>query len=256
MKRIILALALLAALALSAPLHAQDATNEAQPSLPLFADYDLDAVSYTFGWYTGQLGQVLAPPNNNVHLKIKTTGSATAVAAFTTGTNPFAQLSVGDIIYVTTSGATPGGTADGTLGRTLALLITVKTDADNITVSQAVDLSLGYFFTWRKFNTGTTAADGWIPVRGITAGNFVYQIDQQNTTTGIDYKIECKADSPSATAVTIIGPTTKTTTYAGGNVISEPWAFCRFGLKLTSSDDGGDLTTNAEKISVTFEARR
>lgn len=257
MKRILLAL--VAALALVAPVHAQDAVNEALPSLPLFASYDLDSASYTFGWYTGQGDQIWGPQRLGA-AKVKTVGLSATVSAFTAATAPFAQVSVGDLLFVATSGATPGGTADGTLGRTTFMLVTAKADSDNVTVAAAtatgtIDLSLGYTFRWLKFNTGTASTDGWIPMKGITAANFVYAITQQNTTTGIDYKVECKGGLD-PTAITVIGPTTKTTTYGGGNVLTEPWAFCRFGIKLTSTDDGGDAGVNAEQISVTLEARK
>ena len=246
MKRI--AAAILAVLAYCAPAYAQPAVMQAQPSLPVLADHDLTATSFTYGCYTGQFDSPLGPTRDNAHVKIKTVGSSTTVTSYTTGTNAFDLISVGDLLYVSTSGATPGGTDDGTRGRMLVLVVTARASADSITVNTAVDLSLGYYFRWRKFTTSTGATSCWIPVKGVTAGNFVVQIDQIQATS-IDYQLECKADAPTAGIVIVSGPTNKTAAFAGAITFSDPWAFCRMGFKVNTD-------TGVQKITVTLETRK
>lgn len=257
--RLIAAGLLLALLAVQAPARADNPL--AVVDVVMATDYALDSTSYVYPQFAGKLGQVL---NDNISTlssnatAVKTAGSSVTVTTFTAAAAPFANVAVGDLITLVAKGSTANsGTPPGTR---FTRYVLTRADANNITISgAAIDISDGASLSWRKFSAGSTAADGWIPVDNLIDANFIFQIDQANTTTGIDYKVECKGTSPTATPVIIIGPITKTnaqTPYAAPNVFTERWAFCRLGIKITSTDDGGDLTTNEEKISIEFIGKK
>lgn len=232
---------LLLALALVAPAARAE---EIIKAVPLIAGYDLDSTDWIYCSSVGETGRPLDAPRL-VNIKAKTSGSSTTVTSNTASSGAFATVAVGDLLWFPRTEGTVSAAATGEWR-----YVTARASADSITIDSAIDLSSGYGFGFRRPTCGTTATDGWIPVLGFERINFVGQIDQLDVTGGIDYEVECKAEGPSATAVVIIGPTNKTTTWAGGNVAYEPWAYCRIGWKIGSADDGADTTTHAEKIAA------
>lgn len=130
--------------------------------------FDVDSVTETFCRVTGQNGDpyggtIPATP------QIKTTGSSTSVTENVSGTNPFADLAVGDLLLVTR--------ATGTGGTDLRV-ITVRTDAANVTVDVAVDWSGGFTFRYLKTRCGTTDADGWVDASGAKWISMTVQYEQ------------------------------------------------------------------------------
>lgn len=245
MKRVIFALLLALSACGGAPAFAQTDDTHGR-TIPLMVNYDLDSTSYQFCSSTGQLGLV-RQADIPVKLKVKTTGSTTAVTAVTAGTNPFQNIAVGDILTFPVSGVSPVGTTDSTYGQTVTVYVAARADADNITASSALDLSAGYPFTWRKVTCAATG--GWIPVRNASLVQFLLQIDQLNVTGGIDYKVECRQRGAVDLIETqAIGNLTAVGTIRVG--ITDPYDDCRLGVKIGTSDDGGDLTVNLEKLTA------
>lgn len=217
-------------------------------SVPLVAGYDLDSTSLIYCNSVGEGGAVLAAPRL-MKEKVKTSGSSTTVTSNTASAGAFTLVAVGDLLWFprTEAAQLANGAAVGAWR-----YVTARASADSITVDTAIDLSSGYGFGWRDVTCGTSATSGEVPVVGFDAINFVGQIDQISVTGGIDYVVECRAEGPAATWATIIGPTNKTATWAGGNVAYEPWAYCRIGWKIGSADDGSDTGANAEKVAAYF----
>ena len=248
-KSLTLLVALLVALASAA----QAALPEDAVRFPLMSDYELDATSFIYCRTLGPTGLVDEDPIA-VGIPIKTGGSGTDVVAVTAGSNPFANVAIGDELLLP---AYPGGAIQ-------RRYVVTRADADNITINATAAIGVNPAssytqyptFAFRKRVCGSTATDGWFPVHGADMINVQLQIDQINTTTGIDYQIECKIDGTVAVGVIVIGPTTQTAVWRSGNIVTEPWDFCRLGLKMTSTDDGPDAGATAEKISAYVEIRR
>ncbi len=149
--------------------------------------YDLDAAALTYCVVTGTGGDPYAA-NRTVGAGklIETSGSSTTVTAFTALTVPFADLGVGDILFVDRSGN--GTTVD-------IRVITAKASGDSITIDVAANWSQGdgMTFSWRKLSCGTAATDGWIDVSGLSGDKVItIQWDQGDLATGLLWQIECK----------------------------------------------------------------
>lgn len=206
--------------------------------------YDLDSATLTFCKLQGQNGDPYGG-DKQVLAKIKTTGSSTSVTENTAGQNPFSDVAVGDVIAVRR--------ATGVVDRRI---VVTRTDAANVVVESAVDWSGGFAFGYRTLTCGTTATDGWVDASGSNNITIQFQIDQANTTTGIDWRIECKGAGigsladPVYPASGFITVTNASTPYVSAAYVNGRWSACRVGVKLTSTDDGGDTGANAEQITA------
>jgi hypothetical protein len=220
----------------------------AENPLPLVVNYDLDATSYTYCRHVG--GAVIGKPKD-VFLPITTSGSSTTVTSVASN-GAFTTVVVGDILYfnIPQTDAALAATA-GPVTR----YVTARASADSITINAAVELpASGITFSYTAPECGTTAADGWFGIDSYDAATLQIQIAQLNVTGGIDYSLECgliigpstsgiyTSDSVATANLTAVG----TTTIA----LSEPYNICRLGLKIGSADDGDDLTTNTEQVTV------
>lgn len=246
--RVLLAFAFLAS-----PLFAQS------PKAVFVTAYELDATDPTYCVTTGQNGSPWAAPRvgagvAGVSGNIKTSGSSTTVVEATTDALPFALLAVGDQIFVNGS----------------VRYITAKASGASITVNSAIDLEnggAGYPFMWNDVACGTTASDGWIPVQDAKVITIKVQVDQLNVTGGINVTIQCRDNTHDTVPFTIYPDPNDTSTEEShtmnytavqANAYDVPgvWDACRVGLEIGTSDDGGDLTTNAEDITATIHVRR
>lgn len=179
----------------------------------------------------------------SVPIKIKTTGSSTTVAALTTGTNPFALLSVGDILQLNYK------------GNSFERAITAKASNDSVTVDTAVDIgTAGSYFRFKTIMVGADSEDGWIGVGNMDSIRYDINIIQMNGTGGIDSKVECRLAQ--GTPVVVIGTTNTTAAGVVDNSVdlqaAGPFDQCRLGIKWNTSDDGTDTTTAQEQITIQF----
>lgn len=228
-------------------------TAVAQPAtgttgvIVLASDYDLDSTTYVGCETVGPA--ILDLPGFTGPSKVSTSGSSTTVARQTsTDAPPFDNVAVGDELIFQYQGTR------------YMRYVSARADNTSITVNAAIDLSNGSGFYFRKRTCG--ASSGWVPVDGFARAQFDVAIDQLNVTGGIDVKVECR-NRGSVTSPTIVATTNITTATSATNT-SNPWSAavssnfeqCRAAFKIGSADDGGDLTTNAEKVSVFFTGRR
>jgi hypothetical protein len=209
----------------------------------LVYERDLDSTSYEYCVMTGSGDDVLGP-NRLVPLQITTAGSVVATSAFVASSAPFNFVAVGDELTVKQAGTN--------LGIDLLRYVVTRTDANNITVNTAWDLTAGFTFSFRRLTCGTTATSGWIPFSGFASASFVIDVSQF-VATSMDYRLECRREGAVNSAV-IISQVNKTATFqVEESVLNNTGYFdaCRIGFKI-NTDDGDDLTTNAEKLTVFF----
>ncbi len=183
---------------------------------------------------------------------IVTAGSNATVTAGT-GT-PFAGLAENDVLYAL-SPAT---------GAVETRYIITWTSNTQVTVDAAVDWSTAQNFSYKHVACGTTANDGWFDMAPYNYASIIVNVAQLNVTGGINFRWECRASAPQAAPVQVC-PTTINTfrnvTVAGitdgaiNCAVEEPYAQCRVGMAIATSDDGGDLTTNREQISIQVDRR-
>lgn len=219
------------------------------------SDRDFDASDFTFCVTTGVNADPYGPPRQGTAL-IATSGSSTTVSAVTANTLPFALLGVGDIIHVTTA---PGTTA--------MRRITAKASGDSITVDTAITIpAAGLGFTWRQVTCGTAATSGWIDVSAYSDVTITFKINQMNAAS-VDLVVQCEnvnidsavtqvfPPSPTGSGVCETGNfTAAMSTQCAVNISSNTFDRCRFGVDV-NTDDGDDLTTNAEDITANLSAR-
>lgn len=238
----------LASLLLPVLLALLPAAAGAQESVGNFMyKYDLDSTTLIFCKLAGLNGDPLRGLIPGPAL-VKTAGSSTSVTENTVGQNPFTNIAVGDMISV----RRPTGVD--------TRVVVTRTDAANITVDAAVDWTGGFQFSYKTLQCGTTANDGWIDASASASAasnvTITYNIVQQNTTTGIDMRIECRSSVIGAQPVQVY-PATGFTTDTAATIgfqhaitINGRWSACRVGVKITSTDDGGDTGANAEQITA------
>ena len=214
--------------------------------------YDIDATAITYCRLEGIDGNPFASARPGP-ANIKTTGSSATTAAVTASTNPFANVAVGDVIEAVTT--------DGV--RNLRVVI-AKASADSITVNSAWNLGTSIPFGYRATVCGTAATSGWIDVSNYTNRSIVFSLVQVVATGGIDVRVECMDPGigsqpvqvfPTCTTgscATVQNYTTAGLASSTKIVIPEPTAFCRVGILIHTADDGDDLTTNTEQITITF----
>lgn len=183
---------------------------------------------------------------------ITTSGSTTALTAVDSGHGPFTGLAAGDEITVNLDGK-----VEKRYLSAVASAIAATSNAD-INLGDGKRGTLGYGFFARYLTCGTAATDGWIDVPGKCV-TVIVDVDQMNATS-IDAQFEGRHLGAVSPVVVI---NTKNFTAAGsiafnscnytvsGVITSWPiFDQVRLGLKV-NTDDGNDLTTNAEKITVT-----
>lgn len=224
-----------------------------QRSANFMAGYDLDSTSLTFCRVTGADGSPFGAGIHNGD-RISTSGSSTTTSEVS-DTDPFDLLAVNDIIEVHLGNGAP-----------LTRVIAVRTSASAVVVDSAWDLTStpGFVFRWWDTACGTAATDGWIDVAGWDKFTITFLLEQVNATGGIDVQVQCRLPGliqapvqvfPSCTTGacnTYQNYTTAGIASATTIVADEPWSECRVGVKINSADDGGDLTTNAERITSTL----
>jgi hypothetical protein len=186
---------------------------------------------------------------------IETSGASTTITAVS-GT-PFANLAAGDTLFITDSLA--GG------GESYTKTIVTRTSSTSIVVNNTIspDVTANLVnatFSYKKLNTdvtGNNAGAFGVPYRSFTV---VIQLDQIVVTDYIDFKLYCRAAGASKwiqQAPVVTPPATSATAYqptaawwvaidASGLVRSE----CRVGASIHTADDGNDLTTNSEQVSI------
>lgn len=241
---------LLALLLAAPPLQAGESESV---TLIFHRDVDVTAVEYCSSTGAQGLWSSSGKPGTG---KIESVGSSTTWTAVDTSQDPFAStvgIAAGDIIV-----ALPPDN-DSSLSAVTAVVSSV-TDADNIVVGTAADISAGSGYTWEWFDVtcGTGADDGIYDVEGWDSVLFTYDVNQLSVTGGLDLRPECRADAKGADWVVVTDDGVEDAVTAVGTgsyaiVLSESgFGTCRFGAYIDSADDGGDTGANLEQFTVTI----
>lgn len=249
MRRLLLALALL--LASAVPGLAQ--ANTAYFTI----NYDVAVEQPTFTYCTmdGSRGDPFQEPIP-VAIPIETVGSSTTVTAVTALSAPFANVDIGDRIFVRLGSGT-----DQTEQRT----VITNADDDTITVDTAVDWSAGFEFSYLALVCGTSADDGWINVTSLDTIQMTVEYAAGDMT-GLDVVYECKEGGGvnSVPVQVYPGPSsdcgfgtlnTDVCTLVLSDVLTRKipeniFSFCRVGLAWRTADGG-----TADEVTATFTGR-
>jgi hypothetical protein len=210
MKRLILLLALLIAL----PVSAQEKKFFVQ-------SYDLASTSLIYC----RTSETELPGGG----RIKTSGSSTTVTAYTVGETPFDPVAVGDLLIIQY-----GGTVHT---RTVA----TKASGASITVDSAITLTNGAMYRYRDVACGTAAADGWVGIGNSDGCTVQITITSLNAAS-LQFQVEGIISGTGAAAVPV--STLLTYTAAGGDFfdITESLDSVRVGMKV-NTDAGANVVT-------------
>lgn len=223
-------------LGLGVPSRAQVANED---SLVLASRYDLDSASLIYCATTGINGtssdRNREPPQGAA--RVASAASSTTVTS--TGTlGSFTNVAVGDILFINVRGVTQYRTVTA---RASANSITIGTLLSTVAVTDAT-------FSYRRLACGTADTSGAFPVTGVHALT-VQVVLAQEVSTSTDYQIECRLLGPNTAWSIVNGPNNDTSTFNDIFATDLPFDECRVGLKV-NTDDGDDLTTNAEQFTV------
>jgi hypothetical protein len=223
--------------------------------------FDVDVTSLTYCLVTGQNGDPFAAARPG-KAAIKTTGTSTTVAEFTVGTNPFADLSVGDTLIVTRDASA--------IPVSQTVVVVAKASAASITVSGAgltLTGSGGHQFTWLKQTCGTTVNDGWANVGGYQTVSLT-SLYEQGDLDALVVRWECKAAGIGAQPV-IVYPGESSDCGLGGTLSTDrcsfatagvtarltvlvednPFQYCRVGVAMATTDTS-DAGAALEQVTV------
>ena len=225
------------------------AAQAGQPNqlFTLAALYDLDSTSYIYCTTTGERG-FLDPPRNN---QIRVTSSTTTLAATVALTSPFATVGVGDFVYVVVNGVPE------------ERVVVARASADSLTMNAALSATMtNVQFGWRDRTCGVEAANGWFPVNPFTGVSISLMVSQIVVTGQIEFKIQCRDSGVDAQAVDVYAEGMsiyRTGGYNAAQVDNDDIIIhngvklfheCRVGMLIDSADDGDDLTTNGEQVTI------
>lgn len=226
--------------------------------------YDVDSTSTTYcvlkGMNDSPIGQDKPGP-----FAVKTSGSSVTITERDSGSGPFTNVAVGDLLVFRTA----TGTVSNRVVRTRA-------SAASITVDTAINLGTSSTFSYRTLSCGTTDADGWVSVPGYVAKNVTFELEQGAFTAGgVGMDIECRGSGvganpipiwPGSSATSSCGPGTNTSGYciyttagaATGRVIfSVPeqiqCSAIRVGLKISDTDDADASEATTERVTAFVE---
>jgi len=186
---------------------------------------------------------------DEIGFRITTAGAlSTTVTGVLAADDAFDRASAGDIIVVSIA------------GQSFERLITAKASADSVTINNALNIpAVGVGYRLKKFYFSTNPDDLMlVPVHGYRTAMFDWSVDANVSTGGVVTLVECTADQvefPASARWVVIDTTT--TASAGAQVsISElinletsPYAYCRFGARLGTGDDGDGAP---EDINIAF----
>ena len=257
MRKLILTMA---ALSLAVPALAQSPTSA---RADFAVRYDVDSATKTYCVLNGSNGSPFGSATR-ISAKVETTGSSITITAVTALSAPFTNVSIGDVLYFTVSGAT------------VTRVVVSNADNDTVTVDTAIDLSAGagFTFSYKEPVCGTAATFGWISVEGYSVAqmNVAYA---QGDLDALDVSFECRDRSPDGNIVQVYPgaasacgfgalatnvcrfatPATLPAASLSFKLETNAFADCRVALKYQSTDTS-DATTDRELVNASLDLWR
>jgi hypothetical protein len=259
-----LVVGLLSGLALAIPLL----FAEQQAPASAMIRYDVDSTTLTYCRAEGTSASVIGSPIAGP-ARVKTTGSSTTVESNTALSSALAPVVARDILFVR-----PPSSFGDVFAAGWAAVVTVKTDANTVTVDPAVGWNAtgGYAYTYLKTVCGTTVNDGWVDVAGATKASITIQYDQGDLD-ALAWRFECKQNTPGSSPIVVYpsegddcgiagtlvsgfcefataGPTANLTWEEFG-----AWGSCRIGFKYKTTDTS-DAGAALERVTGTVVVSR
>lgn len=221
----------------------------AQNDITESREWDADASSFTYCVELGRSGGATGGTARGADyetprvaaFKIKTAGADTAVISNTASSGALKFVSAGDVISFIVD------------GQRQERAVKSKSSDNAIVVDDNIDLTGGYYYSFRHQSCGTAGTSGEIPVRDLKYWQLSVQVEQMNVASGgVDIQIECRhkyGDFWTLEAKNITAGGTGVDSFLTRFFHEERWEACRVGVKV-SDDDVVDTTTAAEKINI------
>jgi hypothetical protein len=186
----------------------------------------------------------------------RVTAAASTTITAVSGT-PFANVAVGDMLHIV-DGATD-----------IRRAVTVRNSSTSVVVSGlAVTLTSGKIQSdSAKVSCGTTAAFGAFSTAGFETIGVQVDIGQQVNTGGLQFHLQCRASGDAewvqqypvltfpVVALSYTGALASPNTGRFNLGSKDAFSHCRVGMFIVTNDDGNDLGTNAEQITITLTGR-
>lgn len=236
-------------------LLALPAAAQQNPLGYFYLRHDVDATAITYCRSEGQNGSVFEDAMR-VDDQVDNTASSTTVDLAATGGTPFTSMGVGDVIFI-------HGVAPGQIDPRGIL---TYTDAANIVVDEAIDLSAAnYNISWRNHVCGTAVTSGWVSMAGLSEVSIGIMLKQYvGDGNGLDVRVEGTIETPDGTTNLIqlwpdktVAASASVQNFTAAGIatnlivnITAPVQKVRVGAFHNTADDGNDLTTNAEQLTV------
>lgn len=187
-----------------------------------------------------------------VREKVHTAGVASTTLAALDATNdtPFANVAVGDILYLKQNGVY------------VQRRVTARASATSITLNASVNIGdtsseTGDTFRFKRRYVLADPLDGWIPVSGWDAVSFVLDVDANANTGGVVSDVSCATLGPTFEPAVQVDTATVASGATGTDVTSvdlrlgPAYTHCRFGLEFGTNDDA-DAAAEDINVSVGF----
>ncbi len=175
-------------------------------------------------------------------------GTGNALVASDLTLDSFRDVLVGDLLFFQFK------------GEEKFALVTVKTDADNVTINRYLRLATdGQAYSYKKRYVSSDPQDGWLHVYGWEAVFFVFDVDSNTDTGGVVSSVQCvagQADQDDAVEVdtdTVASTSTGTAWSAVDLTLTPSYRFCRIGVKFGTTDVDD---TGTEDINLVFGRRK
>ena len=191
-----------------------------------------------------------------LNISDRVTAAASTTITAVSGT-PFANVAVGDMLHI----------IDGTTD--IRRAVTVWNSSTSVVVSgSSVTLTSGKIQSdSAKVSCGTSSAYGAFSTAGFGTIGVQVDIGQQVNTGGLQFHLQCRSSGDSewvqqypvltfpVVALSYTSALASPTTGRFNLGSKDAFSHCRVGMFIVTADDGDDLTTNAEQITITLIGR-
>jgi hypothetical protein len=216
------------------------------------------SISKAWGMY-GQLytrtnGELVVNPFGRFAGPALVTTSGSPSTTLTGNPNPFAGVSVGDLLFIDNGATDP-----------YERKVTARASSESVTLDSAINIpSAGAKWTYKKFYLSTNPTHRlWIDTRGWTSITAVFDNTSGTNTGGVISSWECTASPDFSYGVIekdtlTVGSGTTGVDESALDLTLAAYPFCRFSLRFGTNDDAdatGAATESADAV-VLFNGRR
>lgn len=175
---------------------------------------------------------------------IKTSGSSTSITSGVTSSGAFTFVQVQDLITFSIA------------GEVFERVVMTKSDNNNITVSDPINIVTPVGYEYKHLLEGTEAEDGWLGVQNFSSISFIFNAEQIGNT--IHEIVQCRVGGAADPVFTVLDSTVSAAGLATQTIDLSLIGYqaCRAGLRFDTNDTDGDAGNELEIISVQFTGVR